>query len=180
MSETNAACAGQLSSPVARSLSSKSARMSSTRQTVVRGPSFRGLGKRPDFTPCHQVDLETGIGPTGASIWERRTNPVWGKLSRCIAVPHCPWLFDRHLGQGSVEMCDLTGGQSDQLNCLFLSYKFNSNRSAISHLSVSFSLRNLEPILRYFRIVSRDTERPKRSQTPSSSPGIGDRLLFGW
>jgi len=26
-------------------------RMSSTRQAVIRGPSFTGLGKRPDFTP---------------------------------------------------------------------------------------------------------------------------------
>jgi hypothetical protein len=39
------------------------ARMSSTRHTVMRGPSFTGLGKRPDLTPAHQVDLLTGIGP---------------------------------------------------------------------------------------------------------------------
>src|SRR5690606_920884 len=38
-----------------------SARISSTRQAVTRGPSFTGLGKRPDFTPAHHVDLRTGI-----------------------------------------------------------------------------------------------------------------------
>ena len=37
------------------------ARISSTRQTVTRGPSFTGLGNRPDLTPCHQQDFLTGI-----------------------------------------------------------------------------------------------------------------------
>jgi hypothetical protein len=49
----------------------------------MRGPSFTGLGKRPDFTPAHQVDLLTGIGPAGAKMEERRRNPpvvVEGKL----------------------------------------------------------------------------------------------------
>ena len=38
-----------------------SRRISSTRHAVVRGPSFTGAGKRPDFTPAHHVDLLTGI-----------------------------------------------------------------------------------------------------------------------
>ena len=45
----------------------------------MREPSFNGCGKRPDFTPAHQVDLLTGIGPRGAKIKESRTNPVSGK-----------------------------------------------------------------------------------------------------
>ena len=53
-------------------------RISSTLQTVVLGPSFRGFGKRPSFTPAHQVDLETGMGPTGAHICLTRTRPVVG------------------------------------------------------------------------------------------------------
>ena len=39
--------------------------MSSTRQAVVFGPSFTGLGSGPSLTPCHQVDLLMGIGPRG-------------------------------------------------------------------------------------------------------------------
>ncbi len=54
--------------------------LSSTRQAVMRGPSFTGFGKRPDLTPTHQVDLLTGIGPFGARIEGRRTKPVSGKL----------------------------------------------------------------------------------------------------
>lgn len=53
--------------------------MSSARQTVVLGPSLRGCGNRPSFTPCHQVDLETGIGPRGARMWDSLTRPVSGK-----------------------------------------------------------------------------------------------------
>jgi len=42
--------------------------MSSTRQAVVLGPSLTGLGKRPDFTPAHHVDLPTGMtAGTGGS-----------------------------------------------------------------------------------------------------------------
>ena len=52
--------------------------MSSTRHAVIRAPSFTGLGKRPSFTPAHQVDLLTGIGPLGAIIDGRRTKPVVG------------------------------------------------------------------------------------------------------
>ena len=55
--------------------------MSSTRHAVVRGPSFTGLGNRPDFTPDHQVDLQTGIGPFGARISEILMKPVF---SSCI------------------------------------------------------------------------------------------------
>ena len=54
-------------------------RMSSTFQAVVRGPSFTGLGKRPDFTPAHHVDRPTGIGPRGAKIEASRTKPAGGK-----------------------------------------------------------------------------------------------------
>ena len=32
------------------------------------GPNFTGLGNRLDFTPAHQVDLQTGMGPAGAEI----------------------------------------------------------------------------------------------------------------
>jgi hypothetical protein len=52
--------------------------MSSARQAVIRGPSFTGLGKRPVFTPSHQVDLLTGIGPSGASNEARRMKPTSG------------------------------------------------------------------------------------------------------
>ena len=60
--------------------------MYSAFQTVVRGPNLRGLGKRPSFTPCHQPDLETGIGPAGARIADRRTKPVRGKGGVGIVV----------------------------------------------------------------------------------------------
>src|SRR3954454_17097964 len=55
-------------------------RMSSTRHAVVLTPSLTGLGKRPSLTPCHQVDLLTGIGPDGAMIELRRTKPVSGRV----------------------------------------------------------------------------------------------------
>jgi hypothetical protein len=45
--------------------------MSSTRQAVIRGPSFTGRGKRPDLTPSHQVDFPTGIkAGIGCSVRE--------------------------------------------------------------------------------------------------------------
>ena len=53
--------------------------MSSTRHAVMRGPSFTGLGKRPDLTPSHHVDRPTGIGPFGPMIEESRTKPVSGR-----------------------------------------------------------------------------------------------------
>ena len=33
--------------------------MSSTRQTVMRGPSFTGFGNRPLLMPAHQVERPT-------------------------------------------------------------------------------------------------------------------------
>ena len=40
---------------------SMSARMSDTLQAVIRRPSLIGFGKRPDLTPDHHVDRETGM-----------------------------------------------------------------------------------------------------------------------
>jgi hypothetical protein len=61
------------------------ARISSTRQAVILGPSLTGLGKRPDLIPAHQVDLLTGMtaGIGGFAlglprIWGSRTYPVSG------------------------------------------------------------------------------------------------------
>lgn len=45
---------------------SASARMSSTRQAVIRGPSLTGCGKRPALTPAHHVLFETGVGALGS------------------------------------------------------------------------------------------------------------------
>lgn len=62
-----------------------SLRMSSTRHAVVDGPSLTGWGKRPDLTPAHHADLQTGItGGIGGTalglpmILERRRKPVSG------------------------------------------------------------------------------------------------------
>lgn len=52
--------------------------MSSLRQTVIRGLSFTGCGNRPSLTPAHQVDLLTGIGPSGARIARNRRNALGG------------------------------------------------------------------------------------------------------
>jgi hypothetical protein len=52
--------------------------MSSTRHAVMRGPSFTGLGYRPDLTPAHHVERLTGIGPCGARIEVSLRNPVAG------------------------------------------------------------------------------------------------------
>ncbi len=73
--------------------------MSSTRQTVVRGPNLSGFGKRPSLTPCHHVDFDTGIGPAGARIADNRTKPVWGEClvghlgppARCIVQGYPKW-----------------------------------------------------------------------------------------
>jgi hypothetical protein len=63
-----------------------SARISSTRHTVIRGPSFTGFGKRPDLTPAHQVLFDIGIiAGIGELLVEspmilgNRTKPVSGK-----------------------------------------------------------------------------------------------------
>ncbi len=58
------------------------ARISSTLQTVVRGPSFIGFGNRPSLTPSHQELLLIGIM---ARIDESRTKPVSGK-THCIMM----------------------------------------------------------------------------------------------
>jgi hypothetical protein len=58
--------------------------MSTQRHAVVCGPSFTLFGYRPDFTPAHQVLLETGYT---ARICGRRTKPVVGKeVTFCIAL----------------------------------------------------------------------------------------------
>ena len=51
------------------------ARISSTRHTVVLGPSFTGCGKRFSLTPSHPVVLLTGIS---SRIWASRKKPVGG------------------------------------------------------------------------------------------------------
>lgn len=56
------------------------ARISSARQTVMRGPSLIGCGNRPSATPFHQALLLIGIGPFGVSIWLNRTKPYRGQL----------------------------------------------------------------------------------------------------
>ena len=43
------------------SISSINLRMSEHFHAVMFGASFTGFGKRPFFTPAHQVDLLTGI-----------------------------------------------------------------------------------------------------------------------
>ena len=54
----------------------------------MRGPSFADLGKRPDLTPAHHVDLLTGITPSGAMMDGSRTKPVSGRLDGlAILVP---------------------------------------------------------------------------------------------
>ena len=74
----------------------------------MRGPSFTGLGKRPSFTPAHQVDLLTGIGPLGAMMEGRRTKPLegssvlFGKVSPHVfsyeVVLNRPVVFEAELG----------------------------------------------------------------------------------
>lgn len=65
--------------------------MSATRHAVVRGPSFTGLGKRPDFTPAHHVDLLTGMGPAGAKMLDIRRKPelVPGMESTSLCEMEC-------------------------------------------------------------------------------------------
>lgn len=65
--------------------------MSSTSHSVVRGPSLTGFGNFPSFTPCHQVDFDTGIrgvslrcgSPTICLI---RKKPVVGSESVAVSV----------------------------------------------------------------------------------------------
>src|SRR5690606_5948075 len=70
------------------------ARMSSTRQTVMRGPSLIGFGNRPDATPAHHVDRLTGIGPRGARIDDRRTKPIAGNVD-CLLIALTPSIEGR-------------------------------------------------------------------------------------
>jgi len=58
------------------------ARISSTLQTVVRGPSFIGFGNRPSLTPSRQELLLIGIM---ARIDESRTKPASGRM-HCFIV----------------------------------------------------------------------------------------------
>jgi hypothetical protein len=67
-----------------------SARTSSTRQTVVRGPSFTGLGYRPVRTPSHQLLLLMGIGLPGPIMADSLTKPVCGQGSFCTVQLHPP------------------------------------------------------------------------------------------
>lgn len=64
--------------------------MSSMRHSVER-PSFTGFGKRPDFTPAHHVERETGmIAGIGGVVFlspmicGRRKKPTLGMFARMI------------------------------------------------------------------------------------------------
>ena len=59
--------------------------MSAAVHTVTRSDNLIGFGNRPDLTPAHQVERETGItAATGGvafglpNIWANRTKPVSG------------------------------------------------------------------------------------------------------
>lgn len=72
--------------------------MSSTRQAVIPLPSFTGAGKRPDFTPAHQVDLATGMGPAGPRMTASRTKPSFGsERALSMVVSDRVWLYVRIL-----------------------------------------------------------------------------------
>lgn len=57
--------------------------ISSARQTVVRGPSFTGLGKRPVLQPSHQALLLMG---TSCRTWGSRRKPTLGMLVMVVIV----------------------------------------------------------------------------------------------
>ena len=66
-------------------------RMSSTLQTVIRGPSFNGRGYSPDLTPAHHVLFDTGmIAGIGGSalgaprILGSRRKPVSGNVTPIV------------------------------------------------------------------------------------------------
>jgi hypothetical protein len=77
-----------------------SAWISSTRHAVVRGPNLTGGGKRPVFTPAHQLLLLTGIGPFGVRIADRRKNPVAVGTVECCRLPAS---FMTHISEGFLE-----------------------------------------------------------------------------
>jgi hypothetical protein len=85
--------------------------MSSTRQTVIRGPSFTGWGNRPDFTPAHQVDLLTGIGPLGARIDASLKNPVSGR-EKWSGIDSLRPMADEAVLEGST-VCEAEFGLAD-------------------------------------------------------------------
>jgi hypothetical protein len=92
--------------------------MSSTRQAVVRGPSFTGFGNRPSLTPAHHVDFETGIGPFGAKIEVRRTKPVSGSTADCTMMRLRAVEHEEGLGGARMQVVDIDsfGVDIDQLS----------------------------------------------------------------
>lgn len=78
--------------------------MSSTRHTVIRLPSFTGLGKRPSLMPAYQVDLLTGIGPRGAMMDRRRRKPIAGSSVNFDMVPPRSVGREAVLGVSRVEL----------------------------------------------------------------------------
>ena len=76
-----------------RSIASIRTPMSAQRHAVIPGPIFIGAGKRPLFTPAHQVDLPTGMtaGIGGSALRsprmsQRRAYPISGSLCLFMAV----------------------------------------------------------------------------------------------
>jgi len=79
--------------------------MSSARQAVHRADNLTGFGKRPDFTPSHQLVLPRGIT---LNTCGNRTNPVSGisciskslsastSKSLCSSI-HGLWLEERRI-----------------------------------------------------------------------------------
>ena len=57
--------------------------ISSARQTVVRGPSFTGLGKRPVLQPSHQALLLMG---TSCRTWGSRRKPICGMVVIVVII----------------------------------------------------------------------------------------------
>jgi hypothetical protein len=50
--------------------------ISSFRHAVMRGPNFTGAGNRPALTPAHQVERDTGMGPSGLMMDLNRLKPL--------------------------------------------------------------------------------------------------------
>ena len=61
-------------------------------QTVVRGPSLTGLGKRPVRQPSHHALLLMGMI---ARIWGRRRKPIEGIGDCCCDIKSLVWLKER-------------------------------------------------------------------------------------
>lgn len=139
--------------------------MSSTRQTVVRGPSFVGCGNRPDLTPAHQVDLLTGIGPRGARMPESRTNPVWGR-------PGCSDMVRLH------SMAN--GGVVDGATRLVAEYGYALPvyGFALQRLIQSPGRRSLAA-LRWSRTLSSEYDKPKSPKSIEIAVVAVLRILLG-